>query len=85
MRLGLVAALFLGLVSVAEARKTEECIEAAEAVGVARNELRAEARQLMRCADGPLDDDCSAEFSDVQSAQENLESAIATWRDECDE
>lgn len=62
----------------------EECGEAVAQYNVALSDLENALRRYARCvADSRGHDDCSVEFSQLQSAQDDFESAVSQYESEC--
>jgi hypothetical protein len=61
-----------------------ECHVAVDSYNSAIESVFNAVRQYMKCmADREGHDDCSSLFRQLQGAQDDFESAVATWRSEC--
>jgi hypothetical protein len=62
----------------------ESCREAVEGYNSARREVSDVLRSYASCVSGSQGrDDCSSEFSQLSSAQEDFESAVSEYESEC--
>jgi hypothetical protein len=62
-----------------------ECGDAVEEYNSALSELESALRSYARCvSDSQGHDDCSLEFSTLQSAQDDFESAVSNYQTECE-
>lgn len=62
----------------------KECRNAVDEYRSARSDIRSNLKLYALCVDGNEGhDDCSVEFSNLQSAQNDFESAISEYETEC--
>jgi hypothetical protein len=80
----LCGAAFATIAETAAVAGPDECREAVDQYNNALSELRDAVRAYTTCiADSRGHDDCSSEFSALQSAQDDFESAVSEYQSEC--
>ncbi len=76
--------IFLALGGNGARSDTDECREALEHYKSAKSDVSSALRQYGRCvSDSKGHDDCSAEFSTLHSAQDDLEAAVSEYQSNC--
>jgi hypothetical protein len=76
--------IFLALCGGVARSDTDECRDALDHYNAARSDASSALRQYGRCVtDSKGRDDCSSEFSTLQSAQDDFESAVSDYQDKC--
>jgi uncharacterized protein YjfI (DUF2170 family) len=76
-------ALFLGSVAITTA-DTEECQDAVGQLRSAKSDLADPLKEYVACVrDSDGADDCSIEFSNLKSAQDDFESAVSDYASDC--
>jgi hypothetical protein len=87
MRIWAIAAalgIFVAACGNAARSDTDECRDALDHYNAARSDASSALRQYGRCVtDSKGRDDCSSEFSTLQSAQDDFESAVSDYQDKC--
>lgn len=82
---GLIAVTILALSVSASRSASEDCREAIEKYNRAISELSFSIRRYADCVSSSRGrDDCSSEFSSLQSDQDDFETAVRRYRRECD-
>lgn len=87
MRNFLAVAFGLALVAIsagATSASPKDCQDALDQYHAARHDVVASAKKYLDCVhDSDGHDDCSSEFINVKSAQDDFESAVAAYGEDC--
>jgi hypothetical protein len=87
MRIWAIAAtlgIFVAPCGGAARSDTDECRDALDHYNAARSDVSSALRRYGACvSDSKGRDDCSSEFSTLQSAQDDFESAVSDYQDKC--
>jgi hypothetical protein len=76
--------IFLVLCGNAARSDTDECQDALDHYNSVRSDVSSALRQYGRCvSDSKGRDDCATEFSKLHSAQDDFESAVSEYQDNC--
>ena len=77
-------ALFVTLVTVGVA--VAQCEDAVDSYNGAVSEIEYQLGRYTRCLSNSAgEDDCNSEFRRLRSAQDDFESAVSSYRDECEQ
>lgn len=80
----LACGMFLALCGGVARSDTDECRDALDHYNAARSDVSSALRRYGACVtDSKGRNDCSSEFSTLQSAQDDFESAVSDYQDKC--